>query len=99
MFLENATDNRETEAGALLARRDVRLEQAAAVLLGQPDSVIDDVDDDVVAFAAGPDPDAAAVQLGGRNGGDRFGRVLDDVGEALRDEPAIELRRHRVLRA
>src|SRR5262249_61565502 len=98
MVLENASDDREAEAGALLACRDVRLEQAAAVLLGQADSVIDHVDDDLVALASRPDADAAAAELGRRNGGNGFGRVLDDVGEALRDQPAVELRRHRVPR-
>ncbi len=38
------------------------------------------------------------AELVRRHGGDRLGRVLDDVGERLRDQPAVEVRRHRVFR-
>ena len=96
MLLEDAADDGEAEAGALLARRDIGLEQPAAVLLRQSDAVVDHVDDDVVALAGGRDPDVTAAELGRRHRGDRLGRVLDDVGERLRDQPAVEARRHRV---
>ena len=46
MFFENAADDGEAEAGALLARRHIGLEQARAVFLRQADAVVDHVDDD-----------------------------------------------------
>ena len=41
--------------------------------------------------------DPAAPKLGRRHCGDRLAGILDDVGEALRDQPPVEPRRHRVL--
>ena len=96
VLFENAADDREAKAGALLARRHIGLEQPVAVFLRQADAVVDHVDHDVVALARGRDADAAAAELGRRHGGDRLGGVLDDVGERLRDQPAVEARRHRV---
>ena len=90
-------DDGEAEAGALLARRHIGLEQAAAVLLRQADAVVD-------TSMTMSSPSRAAetwmrplAELGRRHRGDRLGRVLDDVGERLRDQPAVEARRHRVL--
>ena len=40
------------------------------------------------------DDDAAAAEFGRRHRADRFSRVLDDVGQALRNQPAVEARRH-----
>ena len=97
VLFEDAADDGEAEAGALLAGRHVGLEQPVAVFLRQADAVVDHVDDDIVAVARRDHPDAAAAALGGGHGGDRLGGVLDDVGERLRDQPAVEARRHRVL--
>ena len=63
VLLQDPADDGETEAGALLARRDVGLEQPVAVLLRQPDAVVDHVDDDVAALARGDDADAAPAAL------------------------------------
>ena len=52
MLFEDAADDGEPEPGALFTRGHVRLEQARAVLLGQSDAVVDDIDDDVLAVAA-----------------------------------------------
>jgi hypothetical protein len=41
VLLQNAPDNGETKAGALLARREVRHEQPIAVLLGQAGADVD----------------------------------------------------------
>src|SRR3954452_747748 len=95
VFLENAPDDGEAKAGALLAGGDIRLEQPVAVFLRQANAVVDHVDIDVVPFAHRSHPDAAAAKHALRHGRDGFGRVLDDVGEPLRDQPPIESRRHR----
>ena len=39
----------------------------------------------------------ALAELVGRHRGNRFGRVLDDIGERLRDQAPVEPRRHRIL--
>src|SRR5262249_42308880 len=93
VLLEDAADDREPEAGTLLARRHVGLEQSVAVLLGQPGAVVDDVDDDVGPLARRRNLDAAAAELLGRHRRDRLGGVLDDVGQRLGDQPAVETRR------
>ena len=67
MLLENAADDGETEAGALLARRHIGLEQAVAVFLRQADAVVDHVDDDVVAVASQPTPGCGRARA--RRGG------------------------------
>ena len=90
MLFENAADDGEPEPGALFARRHVGLEQPGAVLLGQADAVVDHVDDDVLAFALRADGNAAAAEFGRRHRADRFGGVLDDVGERLRNQPPIK---------
>ena len=97
VFLDDAADDGEPEAGALLARGHVGLEQPVAVFLRQADAVVDDVDRRFVALARGKDADCALAELVRRHGGDRLGGVLDQVGERLRDQPAVEARRHRVL--
>ena len=63
MLLENAADDGEAEAGALLARRHIGLEQARAVFLRQADAVVDHVDDDVLAVALRAHDDAAASEF------------------------------------
>ena len=97
VLLEDLADDREAEAGALLAGGDIGLEQPAAVFLRQADAVVDDVDDDVVAVARRRTRRCGRAPRVGRHGGDRLGGVLDDVGERLRDQAAVELRRHRIL--
>src|SRR5262249_56198011 len=92
MFFEDAADDREPEPRALFTRGHVRLEQARAVLFGKSYAVVDDIDDDVFAVALGADDDAAAAEFGGGHRPDRFGRVLDDVGERLPDHPPAQTR-------
>src|SRR6476646_11725907 len=88
MLLDDAADDRQAEPGALFARGDVGLQQPAALFLRQADAVVDHVDDDVDALARGKDADRPFAELCRRYRGDRFGRVLDDVGQGLRDQPA-----------
>ena len=51
VVFQNTADDRKPEPGALLARGHVRLEQPRPRDLRQPDAVVDDVDDHVVAVA------------------------------------------------
>src|SRR4051812_50174011 len=88
MILHDTAHDREAEPGSLFPGRDVGLEQSAAVLFRQTDSVVDHVDDYIAAFATRENADAAAAELVRWNGGDRFGRIFDGVGQRLRDEPA-----------
>ena len=92
-------DDREAEPGAALARRHVGLEQALAALGREALAVVGDLDHDVVVLAPDARPGSspvAALLLG--HGGDRLGRVLDDVGHRLRDQPAVEIGRRRASR-
>src|SRR5579862_8564151 len=75
VLFNDAADDGETQACALLARGHVRLKQPVAVLLGQADAVIDHVDYNVVAVAGGKDSDRSFAQFCRRHRGDRFGRV------------------------
>src|SRR5664280_3582674 len=97
MILDNAPDDGEPKSGALLTRRDIRLEQPAAIFLRQANPVIDDIDDDVAALARGKDSDRALAKVDWWYRGNRFGRVLDEVGERLRHQAPVEPRRHRIL--
>ena len=96
VLFQNFPDDRETEAGALLARRHIGLEQARAVFHRQTDAVVDDVDQDVAVHSRCRYLDAALLRPR-RQRRDRLGAVLDDVGEGLRDQPAVEPCRHRIL--
>ena len=96
VVFQNAADDRQPKAGALFARRDIGLQQPRPADLRQADAVVDDIDHDVVALARGDDIDPALSQLLRRDGLDGFGRVLDDVGQRLRDQPPVELRPHRL---
>ena len=53
------------------------------------------VDDDVIVVARGDDVDATPPQFFRSHRLDGFGRVLDDVGQRLRDQPPVEPRPHR----
>ena len=64
VLFQDAADDGEPKAGALLARRDIGLEQTGAVFLRQADAVVDHVDDDVLAVARRADDDAAAAEFG-----------------------------------
>ena len=78
---------------------DIRFEQLVAVFLRQADPVIDDVDDDLAAGFAQAHVDPPGVIVGvALDGGHRLGRVLDDIGERLGDEPCVHARAHRLLR-
>src|SRR5262249_41028461 len=98
VLLDDAADDREPEAGPLLARRHIGLEQAVAVLLRQTGAVVDDVDNDVGPLACRRYLDPATAELFRRHRRDRLARVLDDVGQRLGDQPAVEARRHRIFR-
>ena len=52
VLLHDLCDDREAEAGALLARRHVGLEQPLAVFLRQADAVVHDIDDDRIVLGA-----------------------------------------------
>src|SRR5882724_8713070 len=90
VIFQNAADNRQAKAGALFARRDVGFEQTRPAHLRQADTVIDDVDHDIIALARGDDVDTSPSQLLRRYGFDGFRRVLDDVGQRLRNQPPVE---------
>src|SRR5450830_56940 len=83
MILDNSSDDGETQPRALFARGDIRLEQPAAIFLRQADSVVDDIDDDILALARGKNVDQALAQLRCWHRGYCLGGVLDDVGERL----------------
>ena len=51
VFFENFSDDGKSEAGALLARRDIWLKQPVAIFLRQANAIVDDIDVDHVAFA------------------------------------------------
>src|SRR4030081_152383 len=97
MVFQNAAHNRQAEAGALFARRDVGFEQARPAYLWQADAVVDDIDHDVIVLARRNNLDTSLPQLVRRDGLDRFGCVLDDVGQGLRYQPPVELRPHRLV--
>ena len=92
VLFEDAADDRETKPGALFPCRDIGLEQPVAVFFRQARPVVHHVDQDVAAVPGGANQDAALAELLGRHRGDRFGRVLDDVGESLRDQPPVKAR-------
>src|SRR5262245_25431149 len=72
VLLEDAADDREPEAGTLLARRHIGLEQAVAVLLRQTGAVVDDVDNDVGPLACRRYLDPATAELFRRHRRDRL---------------------------
>src|SRR3569833_425653 len=94
MLLEDTPDNGKPKAGALLARRDIRLAQPRAAFLRQADAIVDDTDDDVLALARNADRAGAAAELFWRHRGDRLGRILDQVGERLRFLVVVVSRRY-----
>ncbi len=98
MILENLRDDGQPQAGAALARGHVRLEQPLPVLDGKPLARIDDVHRHTPVLPRHGHVDAPVA--GHRIGrlGDRFGGVLEDVRDRLRDEPPVERRAHRLLR-
>src|SRR6185437_492318 len=90
MLLDDAPDNRKAEARPLFARRDIRFEQAAAVRFGEPNSIVDDVDDDIVAFARRKHVNGAFAKFRGWNRSNRLGGILDDVGQRLGNQPPVK---------
>src|ERR1700686_2179890 len=64
MILDDASNNGEAKPGALLARRDIRLEQPPAGFPREADPVVDHIDDDVAALARGKDFDRALAEFG-----------------------------------
>src|ERR1700722_2356915 len=96
MFFQNAANDGQAQTRALFPRRHIGLEQARPVFLGQADAVVDHVDDDVFVLAPHADDDFSAAELVRRYRANRFGGVLDDVGERLGNQPPIETRRNHV---
>src|SRR4029077_19730056 len=68
--------------------------QARATHLWEANAVVDDVDHNVVVFARGNNINTPLAGLTCSHGLDRFGCVLDDVGQRLRNQPAVKLRPH-----
>src|SRR6478672_12960991 len=98
VLLYNAADDGKPEARALLAGRDIGLEQPAAVLLWQADAVVDDIDHDIVAFPRSVDLDHTFAEFAGRHCRNRFGCILDGVGQRLRYQASIKTCRHGIFR-
>src|SRR5215467_11721752 len=96
VLFNNASHDSEPKSGALLAGRNVGLEQPAAIFLRQADAVVDDIDHDIVAVPRRVDLDFPFAEFGRRHGCDRLGRILDGVGERLRNETSVKTCRHRV---
>ena len=97
MLLENAADDGKAQTGAFFTGGDVGFEQPVAIFLRQADAVVDHVNKDAITAARRDHADAATAARALGNGDDGLGRILDDVGEPLRDQSAVEPRRHRVL--
>src|SRR4029077_8189100 len=70
--------------------------QPRARYLRQAGGVVDDVDQHVLAVARHNDVDTAFAELLRWDLLDSFRRILDDAGDGLRDQPAVELRAQRV---
>ncbi len=96
VVFQDAAYDRQPKAGALFARRDIGFEQTGPAHLGQADTVIDHIDHDVIALVRGDHVDTPLSQLLRRDRLDGFRRVLDDVGQRLRNQPPVELRPHRL---
>src|SRR5262249_62221385 len=96
MVFEHAADDREPKSGALCARSDIWFEQTRPRHLRQSDTVIDHVDHDVVVLATSDDIDTALAELFRRTLLDRLGRILDNVGQRLRDQSPVELGPQRI---
>ena len=86
MIFQNAADDCQPKAGALLARRHIGFEQARPAYLRQADTVVDDVDHDFIIFARGDDINTTLPQFFRRDGLDGF-RVTHTthVSEISRD--------------
>ena len=98
MVFEHAADDREPEAGALLRASSHRAPAAApGATLGRPMPL------SITSITMSSSSRAAMTsirplpELLRRHLLDRFGGVLDDVGQRLRDQPPVELRAHRIL--
>ena len=77
--------------------RHVGLEQARAVLLRQAEAVVDHLDDDLLAALAIRRASTRPFQPAARSGCsaadcDRLGRVLDEIGQRLRDQAPVARR-------
>src|SRR3569623_3631918 len=97
MILEYAPDDGEAEASAVFAGGDVRLKQPCATFLRQAYAVIDHFDVDAVIFLSGGDIDPALAEFFRRHRAYRLGGVLYDIGQRLRNQPAVEIGPHRLL--
>src|SRR5690606_20916541 len=97
MVLDDLLDDSEPQAGALLARRHVRLEQPLPVLARQALAIVHHADLDHPARLPRSDADHAHAVGLARCGIDCFGGVLDDVAEGLTHQPCIEASDQRLI--
>src|SRR5262249_10745825 len=96
VLLNNAPHDGKSEARALLAGRDIGLEQSAAILVWQTGAVGDDIDHDIVAIPRGVDLDHTFTEFAGRHCRNRLGCILDGVGQRLRNQASVKTCRHGV---
>src|ERR1700730_10900180 len=101
VIFHDLLDDREAEAGALAAGRHVRLGEPLAPLLRQAFAVVlDDNAHGGIVVAQGERDFSRWQRLAWQSfpALDRLGRVLEDVGQHLRDLAAVADQRHRMLR-
>src|SRR5579875_224787 len=92
MILEDLGDDREAEARAFGARRHIGLEQTMPIFVREAFAVVGDEDfDDLLRRHVERHDDLALDGLGFATRRNPFGRVLDDIGDRLRQKPAVEI--------
>src|SRR5215212_6835864 len=98
VLFEDLGDDGQAEARAPLAGGHVGFEQPLSALCRKSLAVVENRQDHVVGMGVvEADIDAAGPTLDFGHRGDRFGRVLHDVGDRLRDQAAVEGRDQRPL--
>src|SRR5262249_40910116 len=101
MIFKHTTDDGKAQARAFFPRGYIGFEQPLAGHLRQTDTVVDNVNHDVVVLTRGDDINTtltvALAELFRRHLLDGFGGILDDVGQRLTDQAAVELRVQRIL--
>ncbi len=92
MFFHDALDDRQAEAGALLARGHIGLGQTVPVFLRQADAIVGHADERRAAFSmpASTRMRPLIVWSSCCRGLDRLARVLDEIGDRLGDQAPIE---------
>ena len=97
VILEDLDDDRQAEAGALGAGRDVGFDQLVAILVREALAVVadGDADDAVVDREGDRDP---ALLFARSERVDALPRVLEHVGQRLRNQATVEFGDHRLRR-